>query len=111
MTADTVTDRYFAAIRSRDIDSLIALYADDATFILPNGKAFVGKAAIREMHLGVFAAGAPIPSPTLLIAGEAAIAVEIEASLPDGTVRHTANHYQLNGDGLIQRLSVYVKTG
>lgn len=111
MTAETVTERYFAAIRSRDINSLMALYADDAIFILPNGKAFTGTEAIREVHLSVFASGAPIPAPFARIVGEDAIAVEIEATLPDGTVRHTTNHYQLNSDGLIQRLSVYVKTG
>ena len=77
----TVTDRHFAAIRSRDIDSLIALYADDATFILPNGEIFSGTAAIREMHLGVFAAGALVPTPTALIAGDGCVAVEASQCL------------------------------
>ena len=40
-----------------------------------------------------------------------AIAVEIEARLPDGTARRTANFYHLNGDGRIQRLSVYMQSG
>ena len=111
MNPEKVAERYFAGIKARDADSLAALYADDATFTLPNGKQFVGVAAIREMHLGVFAASAPIPTPRAMVVGASSIAVEIEARLPDGTVRRTANFYHLNDAGRIQRLSVYMQGG
>src|SRR5262249_49877975 len=106
-----LADRYFACIRGRDLDGLAALYAADATFILPDGREFTGVAAIRQMHQGVFAAGAPVPTPGPRVTGESGVAVEIAARLPDGTVRHTANFFHLDGEGRIQRLSVYQKSG
>jgi hypothetical protein len=109
MTPEEVVRCYFASIRAKDIGSLMALYAEDATFTLPNGKTFSGKDAIRQMHLGIFSAGSPIPSPLSMVMNTSGVAVEIEARLPDGGVRHTANFYYLNCDGLIERLGVYVR--
>jgi ketosteroid isomerase-like protein len=103
--------RYFDCIRARDIDGLIALYADDAIFVLPNGREFEGAKAIREMQLGVFAHGAPVPSPSRIISHGDGAAVEIQAKLADGSVRRTANFYQVNDAGKIQRLSVYMQGG
>ena len=111
MNSAEVTERYFASIRARDIEALIALYADNATFTLPNGREFSGIAAIREMHLGVFATAAPIPNPLTTVIGQNCAAVEIQARLPDGTTRHTANFYHLDNTGRIQRLSVYMRGG
>ena len=111
MDLGKVIDGYFAAIRAKDIEGLMALYADNATFILPDGRQFSGKDAIRAMHLHVFSASAPQPLPGARIIGQSAAAVEIEARLPDGTVRHTTNHYYFDTEGEIARLSVYIKTG
>lgn len=109
MPGTDIADRYFACIKAKDIDGLLDLYADEATFTLPNGREFQGKDAIREMHLSVFAAGAPIPTTVMEVVGTDAIAVEIEARLPDGSVRRTANFYQISGDGRIARLGVYMR--
>ncbi|GGN61277.1 hypothetical protein GCM10011349_43740 [Novosphingobium indicum] len=111
MNPTDLADRYFACIREKNIDGLAALYEDDATFILPDGRAFEGKSAIREMHLDVFAAGSPVPSPINKVVGQNSIAVEIEARLPDGTIRNTANFYELSSAGRIRRLSVYMRGG
>jgi hypothetical protein len=111
MNPADVTERYFASIRARDLDGLSALYAENARFTLPNGREFNGVDAIREMHRTVFAAGGPIPTPLKSIAGANSIAVEIEARLPDGTVRRTANLYYLDAAGRIQELSVYMRGG
>lgn len=111
MSPAELANCYFDCIRNKDIDSLAELYEDDATFILPNGREFKGKAAIREMHLGVFAAGSPMPHPAGRVVGEKAIAVEIEARLPDGSVRNTANFYALSDNGRIARLAVYMRGG
>jgi uncharacterized protein (TIGR02246 family) len=111
MELNSVIDRYFAAIRGKDIDALMLLYADDATFILPNGQEHAGREAIRAMHLHVFASGAPFPSPSMRIIGDGAGAVEIEARLANGTLRRTTNHYTVDGSGRIKRLNVYMKTG
>jgi ketosteroid isomerase-like protein len=98
-------------MRTRNIEDLMALYAEDATFVLPNGKEASGIAAIRELHQRVFSAAAPMPAPQATIVGDTAVAVEIEAQMPDGTRRRTANFYHLNGQGRIQRLSVYMRSG
>lgn len=110
MSPEDVADAYFAAIRAKDIEGLMTLYAEDAIFTLPNGKSFAGKEAIRQMHLGVFSAGAPTPSPSAKVVGQDAIAVEIEARLADGTTRQTANFYRFGQDGLIRSLGVYMRS-
>ncbi|MDR2880449.1 MAG: nuclear transport factor 2 family protein, partial [Azoarcus sp.] len=61
MTPNELADRYFACITARDIDGLAALYEDDATFALPDGREFQGKADIRSMHQSVFTAASPVP--------------------------------------------------
>lgn len=109
MTPQEIAESYFRSIRAKDIDGLMMLYAQNATFTLPNGKSFAGKTAIRQMHLSVFSAGSPTPTPLAMISSDTAIAVEIEARLADGTVRHTANFYHLDRNGLIERLSVYMR--
>jgi ketosteroid isomerase-like protein len=111
MTAIDTADRYFACIRAKDIDGLLDLYAEDATFILPNSRELSGNGAIGEMHQSVLAAGAPLPNPVRKIATANDIAVEIRADLPDGSARHTANFFHLNAQGQIARLAVYMRGG
>ncbi|WP_326490656.1 YybH family protein [Sphingobium sufflavum] len=102
-------DGYFDAVRRKDIDALMALYAEDARFTLPNGKSFNGKEDIRAVHLSVFAAGSPFPNPGARFAGAEGIAVEIVAQLPDGSERHTTNHYRFDDAGRIRSLGVYAR--
>ncbi len=111
MDPKAIAERYFAAIRARNLDDLIALYADDATLVLPNGKESKGVAAIRETHQSVFNAATPTPFPQAMIVGDTAIAVEIEAKMPDGTSRRTANFFHLSHQGRIQRLNIYMRSG
>ena len=102
-------EHYFPAVRDRDIDRFMALFAADALMILPDGQEVVGAEAIREAELRVFASGGPVPQPTSITVGENSVAVEIDVHLPGGRVMKAANFYQLNADGLIQRLSTYRK--
>ena len=111
MDPKAIAERYFAAITARNINDLIGLYADDATLVLPNGKESKGVAAIEQTHQGVFNAAAPTPFPQAMIVGDAAIAVEVEARMPDGTSRRTANFFHLNSQGRIQRLNIYMRSG
>ena len=111
MNPKDVAERYFAAIRTRNIEDLMSLYAHDAIFILPNGRESHGVGAIRATHQSVFDAASPMPEPQAMIVGQDAVAVEIEARMPDGTSRRTANFYHLNPQGQIQRLSVYMRSG
>lgn len=109
MRPEELPDHYFPAVRARDIERFMALFAPDAVMILPDGREVVGAAAIREAELQVFASGAPVPQPVSVTAGENAVAVEIDVHLPGGRVMQAANFYQLNADGLIKRLSTYRK--
>jgi len=102
-------DAYFAAVRAKDIDAWIALFTDDATYILPNGTLYAGKPAIREIQTMVFASGAPFPTPVGRITGREGIAVEVEAALPDGSVRRTTNVYRFDDTGKICSLNIYMR--
>lgn len=111
MNKEEIVERYFANIRNRDLDALIAFFAPDAAMTLPDGRQFAGVAAIRAMYSGLFAAQPPSPRPVAVIAGAQNVAAEIEAHLPNGTVRRTANFFHLNSAGLIQRMNIYARAG
>lgn len=106
---NAAVDAYFDAVRAKDIDAWMALFLEEATYALPNGQSFQGKAAIRDFQTMVFGAGAPFPTPGLRIVGAEGIAVEVEAQLPDGTVRRTTNHYRFDEAGKIASLTVYMR--
>ena len=111
MNLVAIAEAYIAAVRARDVDAFVALFAEDALYIMPNGREYRGHAAIREVQAMVFEAGSPFPTPLFMTVGDKAIAVEVEARLPDGTSRFTANHYRIDDAGKIARLSVFMKTG
>lgn len=107
MNPTSLAARYFESVRNRDLDGLMALFAPDAVAILPDGKDLPNIEAIRGMYTYLFGANSPVPAAKAVVAGAASVAVEIEASLPDGTVRNTANFFYLTDNGLISRLSIY----
>jgi 3-hydroxyisobutyrate dehydrogenase-like beta-hydroxyacid dehydrogenase len=107
LTPGDLADRYFACMRSRDLEGLAALFAEDAVAVLPDGREVAGRAAIRGMYQHIFGAGAPTPTPLASIPGPHGVAAEIEAQLPDGSKRRTANFFHLGPDGRIVRLSIY----
>jgi hypothetical protein len=100
-------DRYFAAMRDRDIESLMALFAADAVMVLPDGRELDGARTIRAMYEHLFATNPPSPAPMATIISSVGGAAEIETRLGDGSSRQTANFFHLNMAGLIRRLSVY----
>lgn len=105
--AQPLADRYFAAMRARDVEALAGLFAEDAVMILPDGRELAGAGSIRAMYDHLFASDAPSPTVKAVIAGADGVAVEIEARLADGSTRRTANFFHLDSGGLIRRLSVY----
>jgi 3-hydroxyisobutyrate dehydrogenase-like beta-hydroxyacid dehydrogenase len=102
-------DAYFAAVRAKDIDAWMALFAEDATYTLPNDRVCQGKPAIREFQQMVFGSGSPFPTPVGRIAGPDGMAAEVQAKLPDGSVRNTVNVYRFDEAGKIKSLSVYMR--
>lgn len=111
MRPTELTERYFACMRSRDLEGLAALFTEDAVAVLPDGREVQGRAGIRGMYQHIFGAGAPSPTPLATIAAADGAATEIEARLPDGSVRRTANFFHLDAEGRIVRLSVYARGG
>jgi ketosteroid isomerase-like protein len=109
MSKHDLAESYFARIRNRDLEGLLSFFSTDAVLKLPDGREFAGTDAIREMYRGLFAAQAPSPTPMAVIIGTDAIAVEIEARLPDGSVRRTANFFHLDPRDQIQRLNIYAR--
>lgn len=106
---NAAVDAYFAAVRAKDLDAWMGLFTEDATYALPNGKVFEGKPAIRPFQEMVFGSGSPFPNPGARFIGAEGIAVEVEAQLPDGSVRQTTNHYRFDDSGKIRSLTVYAR--
>ncbi len=109
MAAHPIIESYFGGMRARDIDCLVALFAEDGLMILPDGRELPGPGAIRAMYTGLFAAAAPTPTPLNAIASGDQVAVEIEARMGDGAARRTCNVFTLDGAGRIKRLSIYMR--
>ena len=104
-------NHYFPSVRARDIDRFMALFAEDAIMILPDGRELSGAPAIRAMELAVFAASPPMPTPVAIVADQHSVAVEIDVRLPNGQLLKFANFFHLDDQGRIKRLSVYRKSG
>jgi hypothetical protein len=106
MTGEELRERYFNAMRGADLDGVLALFADNAVAILPDGNVRNGKAALSEMFAGIFQ-NRPTPGPGPITGTGDYWAIEVETKLPDGNVRNTANFFRLNADGLISHMRSY----
>lgn len=106
-TPTEVTARYFEHIRNQDVAGVVALFAQDAVYFMPDGRVFTGADEIRGWFSQLFGSLALSPRVVGSIASESAIAVEIENDLPDGRTRSTANFFYLDAHGLITQLRVY----
>lgn len=102
-----VSERYFECMRARDLAGLEELFTEDAIMILPDGRELQGRDAISGMYAYLFQVGAPVPQAVATVTNQATAAAEIEAKLPDGTVRRTANFFHCDERGKITQLSVY----
>ena len=107
MTMQDTTDRYFAAMRAQDLDAFLALFADAATIVWPDGRAVEGKAAIRAAYAQLFSMPSNNPAPGPVMAGPRCCAAEVRSRLPDGSERRTINVFAFGEDGLMTRMSSY----
>jgi uncharacterized protein (TIGR02246 family) len=106
---EEVAKAYFNAVRTKDLDAFGELFAEDAVFVFPDGKDYVGLPAIIEMERAAFANTGPSPTPRVMILGDKAVAGEADVELADGRVIQAANLFYLNDEGKIQRLSSFTK--
>lgn len=109
MSDSSLANQYFSSVKNRDLDSLCALYVNEAQLVLPDGRELFGVEAIRDMYRGLFASQAPSPNPIHVVVSEQSVAAELEIHLPNGDIRRTANFFHLDDAGLIKRLSIYTR--
>jgi len=100
-------DDYFAAMRAQDVAGLVALFAEDGTFIWPDGRCITGHAAIRATYERLFAMPGNNPVAGPLMQGPRCAAAEVHSRLPDGSARRTVNVFDFDGEGLITRMASY----
>jgi len=98
---------YYRCINARDLEGVLALFADDACFNLPDGRTVAGKEAIRAMYVGVFGAGGPQPQPVTIVPAAAHVAAEVQVTLADGSVRKMASFFALGEGGRFSGVTVY----
>lgn len=98
---------YYQAINAGELEPLLDLFTDDATFHLPAGNTVAGKDALRQMYIGVFSRAGPQPQPIRIVAGQSSVAVEVEVTLGDGSVLNMASFFEVDPSGKFSRVSVY----
>ena len=100
-----------AGINDQDLDGLVALYAPDATLVLPDGSTVTGTAAIREQYAGLLEMKAHITMRsrfateagdlallsnewTLTVGDESmsAVSAEVARREPDGSWLYVVDH-------------------
>jgi steroid delta-isomerase len=108
VTAREAAERYVARVNAGDVDSLVALFAADATLVHPVG-VFVGRAAIRGFYAAnVLAFGPTVAATSWVEAGDICV-FEMEARVGDGDPQHAIDHLTVDAGGAIVRLAIYYR--
>ncbi|MFT3809665.1 MAG: DUF4440 domain-containing protein [Micropepsaceae bacterium] len=91
-----------ACIKVMDVDCVVADYAEDGMFILPDGKVIAGKAAVAALYAGAGKPGvtitdAKITSEAIVSAGDDLVyeygTGHVERTAADGTVTRRDSRY------------------
>lgn len=107
MTPEHLARSYYRKINEKDLAGVLSLFADDATFNLPDGRVVSGKPEIAAMYENVFAQGGPQPQPVHIVSSDTGVAVEVEVRLADGAVLQMASFFELGLDDRFSRVAVY----
>ena len=105
-----VVDAYCDAINAKDLDALLALFADDAVLQHPIGT-FEGPAKLREFYGGiVMKADTKLTVGARAADGNVAIAevTGVSPAAPDQP-QHACDVFCLDDDGRVSRLSIYYR--
>jgi ketosteroid isomerase-like protein len=102
----SVATRYFDAIRSRDVDGIRAVFADDAVLVSAAGTV-QGRDAIAEFYTGsAFQIDDLSPTPGEYVVDGERLAVEIDLFM-GGRSHRVADFFEIR-DGLVRRLVIYM---
>ena len=111
MNTEHLARTYYRRVNAKDLEGLLSLFADDATFTLPDGRTVSGMAEIRQMYERVFGHGGPQPQPLSFIPSDHGVAAEVQVHLADGSVRHMASFFQVGDDEKFTSVGVYQRGG
>jgi ketosteroid isomerase-like protein len=107
----TIAERYVDAVNAADIESLLSLFADDATLRNPSG-IYEGKEAIRGFYEGVVLAGQAIVTIDTQFNLDGVDIVQLSATShlaeKDAPVLHAADVFVIS-DGRIDELDIYYR--
>jgi hypothetical protein len=106
MMGEELRTRYWSAMQAADLPAVLALFAEDAVVVLPDGIEHKGKPALKALFANILA-NRPSPSPGPITGGGDYWAAEVETITQDGGKRNTANFFRLNGDGLVASMHGY----
>ena len=104
MTQQEIADRYFAAMRTQDLEALLEVFDVEGIIVWPDGRTIEGKAAIREVYTRLFQHPSNNPAPGPLMIGPESFAVEVASRFDSGETRRTTNVFRLAANGLIARM-------
>lgn len=107
MNSENLARSYYRKVNAKDMEGLLELFAENATFTLLDGRQVKGHAEMREMYKNVFAQGGPQPSPVNIVPAEDSVAAEVELRLADGAAMRVASFFGLNSEGKVTSVSVY----
>jgi len=107
--AGELADGYFAAVLARDLDTLMGLFAEDATVDFIDGSRVVGRPAITTLYRAAYAQGWPTPTPGARYTAPGQVAVEVAAVTATGAQVRTCNIFTGNAAGQIQALTIYAR--
>ena len=107
--AGELADGYFAAVLARDLDTLMGLFAEDATVDFIDGSRVVGRPAITTLYRAAYAQGWPTPTPGARYTAPGQVAVEVAALTATGAQVRTCNIFTGNAAGEIQALTIYAR--
>ena len=98
---------YFAAMREQSLDALLALLAEDAVIVWPDGRAIEGRQSIAAAYERIFSGPSNNPDPGSIMLGPDSFSAEVTSRFPDGDTRRTINVFRLDTDGQIVRMDSY----
>lgn len=105
--AQAIADRYFAAMRSQDLDALCDLFDAAGVIVWPDGRAIEGRLEIRAVYTQFFQQPPNNPEPGSVMIGPESFSTEVMSRFATGETRRTINIFRLAASGLIARMDSY----